>query len=245
MLEVLQAFDRELEKPLRIVITGASALIIQGCISRVSKDIDVLKASDDIGQASIKRSIEKLAIKYSLDQNWLNDDAKETFKDLPGYQPDLIRVQGKFEHLDPFIISKADSVITKFARFTNIRSWDLSDIKETTFNDDDFSSLRRKLDELYANDPERSLRIEIEFKAIKPKFIKTAEGFNYSNSSEVAQYAFERFGIKLDEPFRKLLDEEVLNLGASYEKAIIDIDKMALKQIVNEKRKDPDHGMDI
>jgi len=221
MLEVLQAFDRELEKPLRIVITGASALIIQGSISRVSTDIDVLNASEDLRQAGIKRAIEKLAIKYSLDQKWLNDDARETFEDLPGYEPDVIGVDGKFRYLEPFIISKADSVITKFARYTNIRSWDISDIKETEFNDSDFRSLRKKLEELYMKDPERALRIEIEFKAIKPEFIKTGEGFNFSSSSEVELYASKRYGIKLDEPFKKHLDLDVLNLNSSYRKAVV------------------------
>jgi hypothetical protein len=245
MLEILQAFDKELERPLRIAITGASALIIQGCISRVSKDIDVLNASADITQETIKKVIEKIAVKFSLDQNWLNDDAQETFKDLPGFQPDLIRVKGKFEHLDPYIISKADSVITKFARYTNIRSWDISDIRETVFDEKDFIAIRKKLGELYKKDPERSLRIEIEFKAIKPEFIKTEEGFSYSNSSEVARYAFKRFGIKVDEPFKKHLDHDVNNLNSSYVKAVIDIDKMALKQIVKVKRKEIDHGMDI
>ena len=46
MVEMLHALDAELTAPLRIVITGASALIIQGCISRSSNDIDVLTASN-------------------------------------------------------------------------------------------------------------------------------------------------------------------------------------------------------
>jgi hypothetical protein len=237
MLEILQAFDRELERPIKIIITGAAALIIQGCVSRVSRDIDVLNASDDIKQEAFKKIIEKIAVKYSLDQNWLNDDAQETFKDLPGYQPDLIRVKGKFKHLDPYIISKADSVITKFARYTNIRSWDISDIRETPFDEKDFITIRKKLGELFKKDPERSLRIEIEFKAIKPEFIKTENGFSYTNSSEVAHYAFKRFGIKVDAPFKKHLDQDVMNLNSSYAKAVIDIDTMALKQIVTAKEK--------
>jgi hypothetical protein len=57
--------------------------------------------------------------------------------------------------------------------------------------------LRQKQDDLYTRDPELSLRIEIQFKSIRPEFIKTEEGFRYSIASEIALYASKRYGIHL------------------------------------------------
>jgi hypothetical protein len=237
MVRMLETFDKELHKPLKIVITGASALIIHGCITRASKDIDVLNASEDLKNDEFIKIIENIAIKYSLDHEWLNNKAEATFDDLPGYKPDLIRLKGDFKYLEPYVISKADSVITKFARFTNIRSWDESDIKDTEFNENDFKMIRQKLDFLYIKDPERALRIEIKFKATKPEFIKTDDGFRFSNSSEVARYALKRFGIKLDNTYKKHLDEDVVSGCSSYEKSIIQVDNMAISNIFKEKSK--------
>ncbi len=245
MIKMLQAFDQELDRPLKIVITGASALIIHGSISRTSKDIDVLRSSDDLKKDGYKKIIEKMAVKYSLNHEWLNDKAGETCRDLPDYKPDLIPLEGKFKFLEPYIISKADSVITKFARYTNIRPWDKSDIEATSFDERDFKALRKKLEELYLKDPERSLRIEMEFKSIKPEFIKTEEGFNYSNSSEIGEYALKRYNIVLEDSFEKHLDEDVMNPSFSYQKAVIDIDRMGLKKIVKEIRKGSAYGLDI
>lgn len=62
-----------------------------------------------------------------------------TFEHLPGYKPDLQRINGNFNHLEPYIISKVDSVITKFAYYENIRQWDKKDIKELQFSDVDYN----------------------------------------------------------------------------------------------------------
>jgi len=236
MLQMLHAFDKELDRPMTIVITGASALIIRGCIIRVSKDIDVLQASDDLESGHVKKIIQKLATKFALDNEWINNRAKMIFEDLPGYKPDLIPVDGTFKHLKPYIISLADSVITKFAHFTNIRQWDKSDIATAKFGEQDFKDIRKKLDILYMQNPERSLRIELAFKSVKPEFIKTAEGYRYSNSTEVAEYALKRYGIVLEESTKKQIDEDVLNMVLSYEKAIVDIDYRALEELLRTKK---------
>lgn len=245
MIKMLEAFDKELDKPLKLAITGASALIIQDCITRASKDIDILNASDDLTKDGFKRIIEKLAIQYGLDHEWLNNKAKITYEDLPDYKPDLVWINGDFKFLEPFVISKADSVITKFARFTNIRPWDEQDIRTTQFDNEDFKMIRRKLEELFLKDPERSLRIEIKFKSLKPEFIKTEDGFKYSNSAEIGHYAFKRYGIILEDKFQKYLDEDALNLNTSFDKAVIDIDNMALKKILKEKNKGKEYGLDL
>jgi hypothetical protein len=232
MLDMLHALDAELTHPLELIITGASALILRGLISRSSNDIDILKSSDRLNQGYLKDVLKKIAEKYHLNNDWIDiRPIEETFKDLPEYKPDFKKLEGKFKYLQPYVISKADSVITKFARYTNIRQWDKKDIKAIQFSENDFKKLRKKLSILRKNDPERALRIEIEFKSIKPDFIKTGAGFSFSNSEEVAQYAKNKYGISLDESFKKHLDEDVLNLNSSYEKAIIEIDISALDKI--------------
>jgi len=157
----------------------------------------------------------------------------------------LVRLKGDFKYLEPFIISKADSVITKFARFTNIRSWDEADIKATEFSENDLKMIQKKLDELFLKNPERALRIEIKFKATKPEFIKTEDGFRYSNGSEVALYALKRYGIKVDNSYKNNLDEDVINSDGSYEKAIIEVDNIELAKILKKNNKGKNHGMDI
>ena len=145
MIEMLHALDAELKSPLKIEITGASALIISGSISRSSNDIDVLGASDRLDQGHIKNVLNKIATKYHLTNDLIDTRPKElTLKDLPDYKPDLQKLKGNFKYLQPYIISKADSVITKFAHYENIRQWDKGDIKEAQFSDDDYKSIRKK-----------------------------------------------------------------------------------------------------
>ena len=119
-----------------------------------------------------------------------------------------------------------DSIITKFAIYGNIRSWDLLDI-ENTNDDDDLKLFRKKLDELYKTNKEAALRIEIQFKSIKPDFIKTEDGFKFSRASEVAQYALKRYGVILSIDQQNNLDSDVKNLNSTYEKAIIKVDLFA------------------
>ncbi|NLG18366.1 MAG: hypothetical protein GX556_13620 [Fibrobacter sp.] len=245
MIKMLEAFDQELNRPLRLAITGASALIINGAITRPSKDIDVLGASEDINKDPYPKIIEKIAREYALDNEWINERAKITFDYLPGYKPDLILLQGNFKYLEPYIISKADSVITKFAKYDNIRSWDIQDIRRTPFNDDDLKLLRQKLDDLYTRDPELSLRIEIQFKSIRPEFIKTEEGFRYSRASEIALYASKKYGIHLDTEQQNYIDSEADSFTSTYERAVIEIDNTALSRVLKEKKREVSHGLDI
>jgi hypothetical protein len=163
---------------------------------------------------------------------------ESTFKDLPGYRPDLeeLKPERKFKNLQVFIISKADSVITKLAHFQNIRSWDIGDIKEMRFSDREYMRLKEKLGELNNTDPERALRIEIAFKGIKKDFIKTDDGFSFSSGKEISEYGKKRYGIILDREFLLQIDHGVAALTYSHEKAVIDIDKMALDRIKKEKK---------
>lgn len=246
MIEMLYALDAELREPLTIVITGASALIIRGNISRASNDIDILKSSENLDRGYIKEIINKIAAKKGLNGDWIDTrPAEATFKDLPGYRPDLeaLKQEKKFINLQPFIISKADSVITKLAHFQNIRSWDISDIKETPFSNNEFARVKEKIEELRKTDPERALRIEIAFKGIKKDFIKTEDGFSFSNTKEIAEYGKRRYGIVLDRDYLMQVDHGIAAMTYSYEKAIIDIDTMALDLIIKEKNHE--RGMDI
>jgi hypothetical protein len=117
MLDMLHALDAELNAPLQITITGASALIIRGCISRSSNDIDILTASDHLNQSPLKEIVKKIAFKYNLQSDWIDTRPSEaTFRDLPDYKPDLQKLEGNFKYLQPYIISKAcgcrsDSII--------------------------------------------------------------------------------------------------------------------------------------
>ncbi|MDR0307623.1 MAG: hypothetical protein LBI42_12415 [Chitinispirillales bacterium] len=54
MLKMLHEIDAELEKPLHIAISGASALLLRGSISRATSDIDILEISPDFSQTTRK-----------------------------------------------------------------------------------------------------------------------------------------------------------------------------------------------
>ena len=97
MVEMLHALDAELTAPLQIVITGASALIIRGCISRSSNDIDVLTASTQLNLGPLKEIVVKIAAKYNLQSDWIDTRPSEaTFRDLPDYTPDtLVKAKSK------------------------------------------------------------------------------------------------------------------------------------------------------
>ena len=245
MIKALEAFDQELHQPLKIAITGASALIINGAITRSSRDIDLLGSSEDLKKDPYPGIIMKIAEKYELNEEWINERAKITLDYLPGYKPDLILLKGNFKHLEPYMISKADSIITKFAIYGNIRSWDLLDIENTKFDDDDLKLFRKKLDELYKTNKEAALRIEIQFKSIKPDFIKTEDGFKFSRASEVAQYALKRYGVILSIDQQNNLDSDVKNLNSTYEKAIIKVDLFALNRILKNKKKEVSNELEL
>lgn len=75
MLEMLHALDAALKSPLKIAITGASALIIRGSISRSSNDIDILVASDRLDRGHLKDVLGKIAVKYHLKNDWIDNRA--------------------------------------------------------------------------------------------------------------------------------------------------------------------------
>jgi len=112
MLKMLHEIDAELTLPLEIGIAGASALVLNGSISRTTSDLDIYKATPDITQ--FQEIIDKLALKNHLNNNWIDTRVSDMIsKYLPEYEIDSERVEGDFKFLKPYIISKVDCVITK------------------------------------------------------------------------------------------------------------------------------------
>jgi hypothetical protein len=237
MLSMLMAFDEELDKPLTIVITGASALIIRNIVIRQSGDIDILRASEDINAPKLHEMILKLSERFSLPPAWMNDDAKKTLELLPKeYKFDLIKVEGDFKKLLPYVISTPDSVISKLVLFENIRPWDVSDIMALNFTELEIAAVKSKLEFIHRKDPALSLNIEIAFKKIRPDLVLTKEGFSFSTVKEVAEYAKSRYKLRISKNRLDVWDSAIKNMETTFPKIIVEIDSMALaKNNQNEK----------
>jgi len=120
--------------------------------------------------------------------------------------------------------------------YENIRSWDKQDLKAIPFSNADYEQLQLKLDNLSSINRELALRIEIGFKTLRPEFIKTADGFSYSSSKEIAEYSRRRYGIELEEKHLEQLDDDAKNTGNKvYLKAILDVDYKALEGMTTKK----------
>ena len=209
MIKLLKSLDKGLDKPLEIVISGASALILQGMGNRTSLDVDIIKSSEQIKGTRLEELINEIGLKNGVSSDWMNDKAKITFNYLPeDYHLNTKELKEGFDKLQPFIISKADSVITKLAFIENIRTWDIKDIRQMDLNSEDVESIYEKVQTIGKNDPERAQRIEIAFKNIRPELIVNKDGFSYTNIEEIEDYAYTKYSIIIKEDLKSRFFEK-------------------------------------
>jgi hypothetical protein len=198
MIKMLHELDNTLKSRLEIEICGASCAILNHGLKRASTDIDIMRSSASFTEEDLLRAIHTVALHNGTEPLWINDTSRELFKYIPeDYKPDTEPVKGEtFKLLKPKVISKADFVITKLARYDHIRQWDISDLKALRLSEDDVRAVYRKLDAISLQQHADALMIEGHFKAIRSDLVKDEDDSSYSNARQIAEYAFKRYGIK-------------------------------------------------
>lgn len=93
------------------IICGGASLVLQGIISRITKDIDIIAPPiDDI----LKASALSVSQDLGLDDHWLNSGRETISKDLAsGWESRVFEVF-KDSNLSVFSISISDLIFTKF-----------------------------------------------------------------------------------------------------------------------------------
>lgn len=93
------------------IICGGASLVLQGIISRTTKDIDIIAPPiDDI----LKASALSVSQDLGLDDHWLNTGPESISKDLAsGWESRVFEVFND-SNLSVFSISRSDLIFTKF-----------------------------------------------------------------------------------------------------------------------------------
>jgi hypothetical protein len=233
MIKMLHELDAELKAVLEIEICGSSCAILSHGLGRASTDIDVMRSSIPFEEENLHQAIYSVAIHNGSDAQWINDHAKEVFKHIPDdFKPDTSPITGEnFKLLRPKVISKADFIITKLAYYDRIRQWDISDIKSLRLSPEDVDSIFRKLDRISEKRHCDALMIEGNFKAIRSDLVKDIHGHSYVTGRNIAEYAFERFGIRITSHEEAVWQESIDNLTAKPGALTAKIDLQAAKFI--------------
>lgn len=126
----------EMEK-LSFVITGGASFLLKGFSNKFTLDIDTITEMNE-------------DVLLYLESFSINNSASEVTKISPSYKDRLVKLKGKFDVLDLYLLSNEDLVITKIGRLSDD---DLKDIQETGIMEDINMPLLTKLaQEIIAED---------------------------------------------------------------------------------------------
>lgn len=235
MIVMLHELDASIETKLEFEICGASSAILNHGLDRASTDIDVLRPSSPLSDQGICEAIKKIAIKHGVTIQWINDDAKVLFSNIPEhFEFDTDPINGEiFQNIKPRVISKADFVITKLAHHDTLRLWDITDVKKILLTEGDLKRINTKLDNISQKRPYDAIRIEAHFKATRPDMVKTNAGYSYTNAAEVADYSLKRYGVGIDEKNIKHWQIELDKMESKASNLVAKIDFSAAEKIKN------------
>jgi hypothetical protein len=110
-LILLNLYLKRLEKTSSFIICGGASLILQGIISRATRDVDVVAPPID---AALREAAVHVANDLKLDAHWLNDGPSSLVRDLaPGWEK---RVEEVFRdtNLVVYSIARKDLIFSKF-----------------------------------------------------------------------------------------------------------------------------------
>jgi len=106
------------------VVCGGGALILQGCISRDTNDLDVVSPPVD---EAIRTLVVQVAGELRLSDLWLNSHADSLTRELPGDWQSLIEPLYSGSNLEIFGISRRDMILSKFWAYCD-RDDDMDDL---------------------------------------------------------------------------------------------------------------------
>lgn len=93
------------------IICGGASLVLQGIISRTTKDIDIIAPPID---EILKNSALSVSQDLGLDDHWLNCGPETKSKDLASGWEDRVFEVFNDSNLSVFSISRSDLIFTKF-----------------------------------------------------------------------------------------------------------------------------------
>jgi hypothetical protein len=248
IISMLHELDGHLSKDgvrLEIAVCGASALLLQGSILRETTDIDLIKASSVLNNKEVKEAISMVGINNRESIAWLNNEAEEYLSlHIPKtYKPEVIRMEKSLKNINLYCISNPDIVITKLADTDNMRRHDFVDIEKMKLSEKDAESVYKKISEIGKESPIQALKMEINFKRCRPEYIKTNEGFGFTNVDELQQYAISRHGLRLSDSNIEEMKENIQNGHPSIKDIVLSIDKLGLAKLEAKKDKNYDMGL--
>lgn len=152
--EAFAALGDRLQRPARVTVGGAGALILGGDLNRATTDCDVLRSSPDIGQ--LQGDIRAVAARCSLPSGWLNGSAQTYAEILP---PDYETRQHSlpaFGRLQVMVIHRQDVLVMKLYAG---RPRDLADIASLAPTAAELAFARTQLPRLTRIDQARAERM--------------------------------------------------------------------------------------
>jgi hypothetical protein len=113
MIKALNALDRQLDQPARLVIGGGAAMVLAYDHPLVTQDVDAFAARGGLPMADLDRVARRVARELNLEPDWLNAHFETYTGVLPeGYSARLRRVlQG--QHLLVDALGPEDLLIMK------------------------------------------------------------------------------------------------------------------------------------
>ena len=123
-LTLLNIFLKKKSLQRSFIICGGSSLILQGVISRQTKDIDVLAPPID---EALKEAAVFVAEQLQLDKGWLNTGPDSLIRDLPADWKERVVEVFKASHLVVYSIGRRDLLFSKFRALCD-RQKDMEDI---------------------------------------------------------------------------------------------------------------------
>ncbi|PLS19216.1 hypothetical protein CVD28_02055 [Bacillus sp. M6-12] len=124
---------------LSFVITGGASFLLKGFSNKFTLDIDTITEMNH----DVLQFLESFSI---------NNSASEVTKLPKSYKERLVKLKGKFEVLDLYLLSHEDLVLSKIGRLSED---DLRDIEDTGIMEEvDMSLLTKLAEELSAEDME-------------------------------------------------------------------------------------------
>lgn len=106
------------------MVVGGAAMIIYFGGTRATWDVDAFVEGDNLRE--IKQAAQKVAEKYHLDQDWLNDSVKGFANILPpDFHKRITKLDLKLHNLEIFVLGIAEQLVMKIIA---LREQDLEDI---------------------------------------------------------------------------------------------------------------------
>ena len=152
--EILKSFAKEQRKlsknvDIDIIIIGGGAIVINYGFRGMTQDLDIIKPNKLL---SIKEAAHKVADKFNLPNNWINDD----FKTTTSYSPNLVKYAQyyrTFSNYIHFYTIKDEYLIAMKMVSSRDFKFDMSDIVGIIMENEEitFERIKQAIIDLYEN----------------------------------------------------------------------------------------------